>query len=101
MTSAFLARGRLICRRRRTRRNQGDRRRGGLIVRGDCTKKPMPSELRVFLWTFPVVRDGCPWPGTWAYRRGGGRVAGDRARRLLRTPQDGHPKFSGRIRWHV
>src|ERR1700722_13854420 len=39
-----------------------------------------------------------PWPGTWAFRRGGGRVAGGRARRLLRTPHDGHPKFSGCIR---
>jgi hypothetical protein len=98
-----------------------------MCPRTDCTKKPMPSELRVFSgrprWcamttTQHVIkwstaravvgvaaiaavasRDAgsragalaprpghrsdarsqrCPWPGTWAYRRGGGRVAGDR-----------------------
>jgi hypothetical protein len=118
-----------------------------MCPRTDCTKKPMPSELRVFSgrprwcamtttqhvikWSTACAvvgvaaiaavasRDAgsragalaprpghrsdarsqrCPWPGTWAYRRGGGRVAGDHARRLLRTPDDGHPKFSGRIR---
>jgi Protein of unknown function (DUF2637) len=63
-------------------------------------KTPVPALARwlLGLGIAATLAANCPWPGTWAYRRGGGRVAGGRARRLLRTPHDGHPKFSGRIR---
>ena len=47
------------------------------------------------------ARSQCgPRTGPWAYRRGGGCVAGDRAGRPLRTPHDCHPKFPGGIGRH-
>jgi hypothetical protein len=42
-----------------------------------------------------------PRPGARACRCGGGRVAGGRAGRLLRTAHDGHPRFPGAIGWCI
>ena len=41
-----------------------------------------------------------PWAGARAWWCGGGRVAGGRTGRLLRTAHDGYPRFSGRTGRH-
>ena len=59
-------------------------------------KAPVPraGALAARPGDFRPSRQYRPRPGPWPDRRGGGRVASDRAGRLVRTPYDGHQEFS-------